>query len=104
MPDRWVRAAALDEVPPGTLKGVVQNGAAIVVANVDGDVYALEDRCSHQDYPLSDGELDGTRLQCIYHGAEFDVCSGKALTLPAILPVKSYPVEIRDDDVYIDLG
>lgn len=104
MPDGWVRVAALDDVPPGTLRAVVENGTAIALANVDGDLYALEDRCSHQDYPLSDGELEGTRLQCIYHGAEFDVCTGKALTLPAIRPVKSYPVEIRDDDVYIDLG
>lgn len=104
MPDRWVRVAALDDVPPGTLKAVVENGTAIALANVDGDVYALEDRCSHQDYPISDGELDGTRLQCIYHGAEFDACSGKALTLPAIRPVKSFPVEIRDEDVYVDLG
>jgi len=104
MPDGWVRVATLDDVPPGTLKAVVENGTAIALANVDGDLYALEDRCSHQDYPLSDGELEGTRLQCIYHGAEFDVCSGKALTLPAIRPVKSFPVEIRDDDVYVDLG
>jgi len=104
MPDGWVRVATLDDVPPGTLRAVVENGTAIALANVDGDLYALEDRCSHQDYPLSDGELEGTRLQCIYHGAEFDVCSGKALTLPAIRPVKSFPVEIRDDDVYVDLG
>lgn len=97
----WVRVAALEECPPGTLLRVEAGGEEIVLANVDGDVYALEDRCSHQDYPLSDGELDGTRLECLYHGARFDVCSGRAVQLPAIRPVKTWEVELRNGDVYL---
>lgn len=104
MADDWARVACLDEVPPGTLKGVEANGTRIVLANVDGDVYALLDRCSHQDYPLSDGELEGTKLECMYHGARFDVCSGRAIQLPAIRPVKTFEVDVRDDDVYIKAG
>ena len=103
MTDRWVRVASIDEVPVGELHRVEVEGEEIVLANVDGDLYALEDRCSHEDLPLSDGELSGTRLECIYHGAEFDVCTGNALQLPAIGAVKSYETEMRDDGVYIFL-
>lgn len=103
MADGWMKVAASNDVETGTLKAVYAEGTSLVLANVDGDIYALEDRCSHQDYPLSDGEIDGTRLQCLYHGAEFDVCSGKALALPAIKPVRTFPVEVRDGDVYVQI-
>ena len=102
MPE-WVRVASLAEVPPGTLRGVRAGNQEIVLANVEGDVYALLDRCSHQDFPLSDGELDGDRLECIYHGATFDVCSGRAMGLPAIRPVRTFPVEIRDGAVFVEV-
>ena len=100
----WVKAAELGRCPPGNHLGVQIAGHPIVIANVNGDLYALRDVCSHQEFPLSDGELEGSRLQCIYHGAEFDVCSGKALGLPAVTAVKSFPVDVRDGDVYVKIG
>lgn len=103
MTDAWVRAAALDEVPPGTLHGVTVERTKVVLANVDGDVYALRDRCSHADFPLHDGVLQGETLECVHHGAKFDVCSGKATGFPAIRPVKSYEVDVRDGDIFIQL-
>jgi len=103
MPD-WIRVASLDECPPGSLLGVEAEGRRIVLANVDGDVYALLDRCSHQDYPLSHGELAGTRLECLYHGARFDVCTGRAVQLPAIRPVTTFEVDVRDGEVYVRTG
>ncbi len=99
----WIRAASLESCPPGKLLGLVVEGERIVIANVDGDLYALEDVCSHQDLPLSDGELWGTRLECIHHGAEFDVCTGRAVQLPAVRPVRTFPVEVRDADIFIQL-
>lgn len=102
MPD-WVKVAALSDVPAGTLKGVAAKMQPLVLANVDGDVYALEDRCSHQDFPLSDGELDGKDVICIHHGARFDSCTGKNKGLPAVRPVKSFPVQIRDGDILVEL-
>ena len=102
MPE-WVRVASADECPPGQVLGVAAGRERIALINVEGDFYALLDRCSHQDYPLSDGELDGTRLECIYHGARFDVCSGRAMQLPAIRPVKTFPVEIRDGAVFVEV-
>jgi 3-phenylpropionate/trans-cinnamate dioxygenase ferredoxin subunit len=99
----WVRLAEPGAVPVGRLKGFVVKMQPVVVANVDGDLYALEDQCSHEAYPLSDGELDGTDVVCTYHGARFDACTGKNKGLPAVRPVKSYPVEARDDGIYVEL-
>lgn len=99
----WIRVAAADDCPPGTLLGVRANGEDIVLANVDGDLYALEDRCSHQDYPLSDGELEGKKLTCIYHGATFDACTGRATGLPALRPVRRFPLEVRDGDILVQV-
>ena len=99
-----MRVASAGECPPGSLLGVEADGIPIVLANVDGDLYALLDQCSHQDYPLSDGELEGTRLECMYHGAQFDVCTGRAMALPAIRPVKTFEVDVRGEDVYVQVG
>ena len=100
----WVRVASVEDCPPGKLLGVEADGQQIVLANVEGSFYALLDRCTHQDYPLSDGELDGTRVECLYHGARYDVRTGRAVQLPAIRPVKTFEVEVRGDDVYIRTG
>jgi 3-phenylpropionate/trans-cinnamate dioxygenase ferredoxin subunit len=99
----WVRVAGETECPPGSLTAVEAGRERIVLVNVDGDLYALEDRCTHQDYPLSDGELEGDRLECIYHGARYDVRTGRAVQLPAIRPVKTFEVEVRDGDVYVQV-
>ncbi len=99
----WVRVASVADCPVGSLKGVHTDGLGIVLANVEGRICALLDRCSHEDYPLSDGELDGGDVVCMYHGARFDACSGARKALPAIRPVRSFPVEIRDGDVWVDI-
>jgi 3-phenylpropionate/trans-cinnamate dioxygenase ferredoxin subunit len=101
----WVRVAALGELPKRGLTGVEVEGESIVLVTTgDGAVYALQDRCSHEDYPLSDGELiSGDRLECIYHGAKFDPASGRAVALPAIRPVKTYDVKVEGDTVLVDL-
>ena len=101
--ETWVKVADLSECPPGILLDVEAGQESIVLANIDGDLYALENRCSHQDLPLSDGELDGDRLECLYHGARFDVCTGKAVGLPAIKPVATYGVELRGQEIYVQV-
>ena len=81
---QWIRVAAEADCPVGELKGVMAEGIPVVLANVEGRLCALRDRCSHDDYPLSDGELDGDQVVCQYHGARFDACSGARKTLPAV--------------------
>lgn len=102
--DTFVRVAALDDVPPGTLLGVEVAGARVCLANVDGEIYALQDNCSHKDFPLSAGELDDGQLECSWHGARFDVESGRALCLPAIRPVRTYDVKVEDGQIFVAVG
>ena len=99
----FVRVGTVDDVPVGTLRGVDANGTAVVLANVDGAICALRDRCSHEEYPLSDGELDGDQIVCAYHGARFDACTGARKALPAVLPVQAFAVDVRDGDIYVEV-
>jgi 3-phenylpropionate/trans-cinnamate dioxygenase ferredoxin subunit len=99
----WLRVASLAECPVGELTAVMAGKTAVVLANVEGRVCALLDQCSHEEFPLSDGELDGGDVVCAYHGARFDACSGARKALPAVLPVQSFPVEVRDGEVYVDV-
>lgn len=99
----WHRVAPADALAEGTLLGVEAGGERIVLARVEGAVYALRDRCSHADFPLHDGVLEGTTLECMHHGAQFDVCTGKAKRFPAIRPVAVFPVEERDGAIHVEL-
>jgi 3-phenylpropionate/trans-cinnamate dioxygenase ferredoxin subunit len=73
----------------------------VVLANVEGTLYAVLDRCTHEDLPLSDGEVEGANVVCQYHGARFDLASGAPKGLPAVKPVKTFPVEVREDGIYV---
>ena len=97
----WIKVATLENCPPGSLYSVMMGMDPVVLANVDDTIYAVLDRCSHEDLPLSDGEMEGTVLVCQYHGARFDITSGAPRGLPAVRPVKTFPVEVRDDGIYV---
>lgn len=99
----FTRVAALADVAPGTALRIEVDGVALCLVNTEGAVYALRDNCSHKDFPLSEGEVLGHRLTCAWHGAAFDVASGRALSLPAIKPVDVYDVEVDGDDVWVRL-
>lgn len=100
----WIRIATVEECAPGQLLGAVAGDVKIVVANVDGDLYALQDRCSHANFPLNDGELEGSELTCVHHGAKFDACTGEARGFPAIRPVRTFEVDVRDGEIYVNVG
>ena len=97
----------VEELPPGEMKIVVSGDLAVGVYNLGGEYYALEDRCSHDDGPLCEGEWvpDVCQVVCPRHGARFDLRTGNALTLPAYLPVATYSVRVREDGmIVIDVG
>ncbi len=96
------RVAALSDVAPGTALRVVADGTEILLCNVEGAIYAIEDVCTHDGGELDQGELEGHCIVCPRHGATFDVRTGEALTLPAVIPVMKFDVEVRGDDVYVD--
>jgi 3-phenylpropionate/trans-cinnamate dioxygenase ferredoxin subunit len=97
-----IDVAPADEFPPGSFKLVVAGPSEYVgVYNCGGSLYAIEDRCSHDDGPLCEGEWDEStcRVVCPRHGSAFDLATGRPLSLPAYEPVATYPVEIVDGTV-----
>jgi 3-phenylpropionate/trans-cinnamate dioxygenase ferredoxin component len=90
-------------IAPGTMTRVEVDGVGVLLCNVAGELYAVEDVCTHDGGELDAGELDGCRVMCPRHGAFFDVTTGKALTLPAVAPLPVFPVHVDGDDVSIDV-
>ena len=89
-------------IAPGTMMRVVVEGVPVLLCDVGGELYAVEDVCTHDGGALDGGELDGCRVMCPRHGALFDVTTGKALTLPAVVPLPTFPVRVDGDDVYVE--
>ena len=88
----------VEELPPGEVKIVRAGELAVGVYNLNGEYYAIEDRCSHDDGPLAEGDFDpeqGVAI-CPRHGSEFDVRTGRPLSLPAYLPVETFEVVVED--------
>jgi 3-phenylpropionate/trans-cinnamate dioxygenase ferredoxin component len=95
----------LDELPPGAMRLFEHEDLEIAVVNCNGDVLAIEDRCSHDDGPLVEGELDTSRcaVECPRHGSVFDLRTGKPLNLPAYEPVEIFPVTVEDGVIRVDV-
>ena len=95
--------ASVGDVPPGTAKVFEVGDRAIAVCNVDGDVYAIDDVCTHDSASLEQGELDGFEIECPRHGARFDVRDGSATELPAVVPVDTFKVRVADGEIQVEL-
>ncbi len=100
---RFFMAGKLADIPDPGVKVIKAGKKQILLAHVDGKLYAIDDRCTHDNGPLAEGELDGCIIECPRHGARFDLKTGNALCLPAVGSVQVYSVEIRDGDVYVGL-
>ena len=100
-----IEVAAADEFPPGSSKIVREGMLFVGVYNCGGELFAIEDRCSHDDGPLCEGDFDPEEgvVVCPRHGATFDIRTGAALTLPAFEPVTAFPVRIEDGVVKVEL-
>jgi 3-phenylpropionate/trans-cinnamate dioxygenase ferredoxin subunit len=95
--------AKTTEIAPETTHKVTVDGIAVLICNAGGEFYAIEDVCTHDGGELDQGTLDGCEIECPRHGARFDVRTGAALTLPAFEPVRSFPLRIDGDDIYIEV-
>ncbi|MFZ3199537.1 MAG: non-heme iron oxygenase ferredoxin subunit [Candidatus Acidiferrales bacterium] len=98
----FVRAAKMADLPPGTIRQIDLDEKTIALANVDGKFYAINNVCLHESGPLGDGDLSGSTVTCPWHGWEYDVMTGKLLNNPAE-GVESYSVEVRGDDIFVDV-
>lgn len=98
------RVASLSELKPESLTLVELEGTPVCVARTeDGDIYAINDICSHEEYSLSAGELWDTSVECPIHGSRFDLRTGRPNALPAVEPVPVYEVEVEGEDVYVSV-
>ena len=98
----WVFVCATSQLLPGEMTVAWDGNTAIAVFNHGGSVYALEDRCSHEDFELSAGAFDPATgsIECVLHGARFDVRDGRALCAPAYEPVAKFPVKVDDTGIW----
>jgi 3-phenylpropionate/trans-cinnamate dioxygenase ferredoxin subunit len=101
----WFAVCPVEELPPGEMKLIRAGLLDVGVYNLDGELRALEDRCSHDDGPLCEGDWDPEEgvVICPRHGSNFDIRTGDALTLPAFEPVATYAVRLRDGTIEIEL-
>lgn len=102
-----VQLTTVDQLPLGTVKRFEIDKLAVALVHTDEGIFAIEDRCSHADVALSEGELEGCLLECWLHGSAFDVRTGQPQSLPALTPVATFDLKINASDpqgpIYISI-
>ena len=101
MSQKRIRVLSGNTLNPGKMMRINVEEETILLANVEGTFYAIEDQCSHEDASLYNGALKGDCVECPLHGSRFDLKTGLPKEEPATEPVKTFAVEIQEDDVYI---
>jgi 3-phenylpropionate/trans-cinnamate dioxygenase ferredoxin component len=96
------RVCAVTDVPEGQVRVMTCGERSLAVSHLDGGVYAIDNRCTHDNGPLGEGRLQRGRVICPRHGAAFDARTGRVLSLPAVHDVRAYAVTVSGEDVYID--
>jgi nitrite reductase/ring-hydroxylating ferredoxin subunit len=99
-----IRVASLRDVVEGGPFCATASGTKLALFNIGGKVYAVDNVCPHAGGPLCEGKADGTTVTCPWHGSRFDVSTGAVVKGPANVAVKTYPVEVKGDDVYVTLA
>jgi 3-phenylpropionate/trans-cinnamate dioxygenase ferredoxin subunit len=98
------RVASVADVPAGNVRVFQAGGRSIALCNLDGAFYAVDNLCTHDNGPLGEGTLYDGSVECPRHGARFDVQTGAVKALPAVRPVRTYPVNLDGDEVSVDVG
>ena len=100
----WVKAARRGDLAEGEVLGVLVAGKEIAVYDLDGELFATDDICTHAYARLSDGWLDRGEIECPLHAGRFEVKTGKATAPPCTDDIKTYPVRLAGDEIQIRLG
>lgn len=98
---------SVDDVPTGQIRQFAVDGldGDVAVANVEGEFFAFENRCTHGDASLADeGELSGHTVQCGWHGGEFDIRTGAATAAPCLIDLRTYPIDVREGRLHLRVG
>lgn len=102
MESPYIAVAKADAVADGKFIRIEVEGTALIIARVDDRFYAVEDNCSHEDYPLSYGCLDGARIKCSLHGSRFSLETGQPEDDPADEPIRTYRLQLCDGQLWLD--
>lgn len=97
----WVRAVSADDVADETATRIEHDDVPVCLVKSDGKIHALVDRCTHQDVPLSEGEVQDGAIECFMHGSRFDLVTGAALGPPALAPATILKTQVRGNDIYV---
>jgi len=97
------RVASTSDVPVNQCRVFSVDGVSIALANLNGEFYAVDNLCTHDDGPLGEGRIDRGTIECPRHGARFDIKTGAVKALPAVKPIKTYPVTVQGDEVSVDV-
>jgi naphthalene 1,2-dioxygenase system ferredoxin subunit len=103
MTDTWIDVLAADAVPQGDVTAVMVSGKEIALYEVEGEVFATDNLCTHGAARMSDGFLEGREIECPLHQGRFDVCTGKALCAPLTENIRTYPVRIDQSRIWVNL-
>jgi naphthalene 1,2-dioxygenase system ferredoxin subunit len=103
MSDNWIDVIAVDAVPVADVTAVTVNGHEIALYEVEGEIHATANVCTHGAARMSDGFLEGREIECPLHQGKFDVCTGKALCAPLTEDIRVYPVRIENQRVMVKL-
>jgi 3-phenylpropionate/trans-cinnamate dioxygenase ferredoxin subunit len=97
-------ACRIDDVPEGGMHLVELDDRLVIVCRLNGRFYCIDDVCTHDGGPLSEGTLEGREITCPRHGAKFDVTTGEALTMPATQDTASHEVKLDGDQIYVRIA
>ena len=97
----WVTIGSAQAVPEGEVMSFGAGSRQVAVANVEGDLHAFDDVCTHQQCSLAEGDLDGIVIECACHGSQFDVTTGEAVNGPAVDPVDVFQSKVEDDELKV---
>lgn len=99
----YLEIAPASELPSGERLFVEVEGRPIVILNIAAQFFAIDDVCTHDDGPLGDGDIEGYNIVCPRHGGEFDVRTGKAVQLPAVVDIRAYPVRVVNEMIEVGI-
>ena len=104
MSAEYIEAAKFSDIPENGIYKLKLRGEPLILTRVNGEVFCVIDRCSHEDVPLSLGCIKGDRIKCSYHGSHFSLRTGQPTDEPADSPIRVYPVKVEDSKVYVDMN
>jgi 3-phenylpropionate/trans-cinnamate dioxygenase ferredoxin subunit len=100
----FITLAKTSDIKPGEMKTFIIKRIGVLIANVEGTFFATQDLCTHDGGTLREGELVHEEVECPRHGGRFNVKTGAATAMPAMFPIKTFPLKIEGDQILIDLG